>query len=59
VAVRTADVRRGPDDLVALSHKVRSASGPELVELDGATCWVPEGWQGASDEHGTLVLECA
>jgi N-methylhydantoinase A len=59
VAVRTADVRRGPDDFVALSHKVRSASGPELVELDGATCWVPEGWQGASDEHGTLVLEWA
>jgi hypothetical protein len=28
-----------------------------VVELDGATCWVPLGWHGASDESGTLVLE--
>jgi N-methylhydantoinase A len=57
VAVRTAVVEPGTDDLVAQSHKVRFVSGPRLVELDGATCWVPAGWQGATDEHGTLVLE--
>ena len=32
-------------------------TGPELVELAGATCWVPDGWAGATDAHGTLVLE--
>ena len=32
-------------------------AGPELVELDGATCWVPAGWAGETDAHGTLVLE--
>ena len=34
----------------------RSVSGPALLELPGATCWVPEGWSGETDEHGTLVL---
>ena len=35
----------------------RRVSGPELVVLDGATCWVPDGWAGETDAHGTLVLE--
>jgi hypothetical protein len=26
------------------------------VELPGATCWVPEGWSGGTNEDGTLVL---
>jgi N-methylhydantoinase A len=55
VAVRTADVRPGPD--VGLAGPSLSVRGPEVIELDGATCWVPAGWAGASDEHGTLVLE--
>ena len=57
VAVRTAEIRRGQSDFVPLRHKVLSVSGPERVELDGATCWVPAGWAGKTDDHGTLVLE--
>jgi N-methylhydantoinase A len=57
VAVRTSEVRPGPRSLVAQSHKARSATGPALVELDGATCWVPAGWSGETDASGTLVLE--
>ena len=57
VAVRTADVVPGPSHLVAQSHKVVEARGPQLVELEGATCWVPSGWEGRSDADGTLVLE--
>jgi N-methylhydantoinase A len=57
VAVRTADVRPGPP--VEVAGPARSARGAELVELDGATCWVPDGWAGATDAHGTLVLEPA
>ena len=55
VAVRTADVVPGPDISlqVATCHKVR---GPELVELPGATCWVPDGWRGETNGDGTLVL---
>jgi N-methylhydantoinase A/oxoprolinase/acetone carboxylase beta subunit len=56
VTVRTADVRPGPPlELRASAH--RRVTGPELVTLEGATCWVPEGWAGETDAHGTLVLE--
>jgi len=55
VAVRTAAVTPGPELKL---HRVtnRLAHGPELVELDGATCWVPEGWHGETNDDGTLVL---
>jgi N-methylhydantoinase A/oxoprolinase/acetone carboxylase beta subunit len=56
VALRTAEIRPGPEiALVAAERRV--VTGPELVVLEGATCWVPEGWAGSTDEHGTLVLE--
>jgi N-methylhydantoinase A len=55
VAVRTADVVPGPE--LALQAAVRrSVRGPELVELEGATCWVPDGWDGETNGDGTLVL---
>ncbi len=55
VAVRTADVVPGPDVSfqVTTCYKVE---GPELVELPGATCWVPAGWHGETNDDGTLVL---
>jgi N-methylhydantoinase A len=55
VAVRTADVVPGPD----LSFRVagrHAVEGPQLVELPGSTCWVPEGWRGETNDDGTLVL---
>jgi N-methylhydantoinase A len=58
VAVRTADVRPGPA-LELVTGEPLDVEGPLVLELPGATCWVPEGWGGASDEHGTLVLERA
>lgn len=55
VAVRTAEVTPGPDvSLRATSH--RRVAGPLLVELPGASCWVPEGWSGETNDDGTLVL---
>jgi N-methylhydantoinase A len=48
VAVRTAAVRPGPD-LVLPPGDALEVSGPDLLELDGATCWVPPGWVGARD----------
>jgi N-methylhydantoinase A len=48
VAVRTAGIRRGPD--LALPTTARTeATGPAVVELAGATCWIPPGWVGARD----------
>jgi hypothetical protein len=31
-------------------------TGPDLVELPGSTCWVPDGWSGETNDDGTLVL---
>jgi len=55
VAVRTADVVPGPEVSLASVERT-SVSGPELVELPGATCWVPDGWSGDTNGDGTLVL---
>lgn len=56
VAVLTAEVVPGPA-LELTSSTTRVVTGPALVELSGATCWVPDGWAGGTDGHGTLVLE--
>jgi N-methylhydantoinase A len=55
VAVRTAEVRAGPrlELYAAAEHEV---TGPAILELPGATCWVPAGWHGRTDAHGTLTL---
>ena len=54
VAVRTAEVTVAP--VLSVEGPTRSVRGPEVLELDGATAWVPEGWTGETDAHGTLVL---
>ena len=55
VAVRTAETRPGPE--LRLRGPELRAEGPAAVELEGATCWVPRGWGGATNADGTLVLE--
>jgi N-methylhydantoinase A len=56
VAVRTADVRPGPE-LVLPPGEALEVSGPAVVELEGATCWIPPGWVGARDGgDSTLIL---
>jgi N-methylhydantoinase A len=54
VAVRTADIRKTL--AVSVSGPSLTATGPQVVELDGATAWVPAGWGGETDAHGTLIL---
>jgi N-methylhydantoinase A len=48
VAVRTAEHRPGPE-LVLPADRRETAVGPAVVELDGATCWLPPGWVGVRD----------
>lgn len=55
VAVRTADVTPGPAVELGGGEPL-SVTGPAVVELDGATCWVPPGWEGARDGNSTLNL---
>jgi N-methylhydantoinase A len=54
VAVRTAEVRPAPR--VSVTGRLLRARGPQALELEGATAWVPPRWAGETDVHGTLVL---
>jgi N-methylhydantoinase A len=55
VAVRTADVRAGPGLELPTGEPLHVA-GPAVVELEGATCWLPPGWVGDRDGDSTLIL---
>jgi N-methylhydantoinase A len=55
VAVRTAEVRPGPPLRLPPAAPLE-AHGPQVVELDGATCWIPPGWVGVRDGNSTLRL---
>jgi N-methylhydantoinase A len=48
VAVRTADVRPGPSLTLPPAEPLES-TGPGVLELQGATCWLPPGWVGVRD----------
>jgi N-methylhydantoinase A len=54
VAVRTAEIRPAPP--MTVEGPALTARGPQVLELDGATAWVPAGWAGETDPHGTLIL---
>jgi N-methylhydantoinase A/oxoprolinase/acetone carboxylase beta subunit len=56
VALRTAEVRPGPEFELRGGGAIH-VRGPEVLPLAGATVWIPEGWSGATDAHGTLVLD--
>ena len=55
VAVRTAEVRPGPG-LELPPGEPLEVSGPDVVALEGATCWIPRGWVGVRDGDSTLIL---
>jgi N-methylhydantoinase A len=55
VAVRTAEVRPGPEIELPPGEPL-DVSGPAVVELDGATAWIPPGWVGVRDGRSTLIL---
>ncbi|TML17476.1 MAG: hydantoinase/oxoprolinase family protein [Actinobacteria bacterium] len=58
VAVRAAALTPGPQ--FELRGEVsRNVNGPAVLELPGATVWVPEAWSGRTEAHGTLVLRRA
>jgi N-methylhydantoinase A len=48
VAVRTAEVRLGPELRLPPAEPLE-AQGPALIELEGASCWLPPGWVGVRD----------
>ncbi len=56
VAVRTAEIRPGPPIELPGSPGSLHAEGPAVVDLPGATCWIPPGWVGDRDGNSTLRL---
>jgi len=48
VAVRAAEIRPGPR-LELPPADLTEVAGPAVVELDGATAWIPPGWVGVRD----------
>jgi N-methylhydantoinase A len=55
VAVRTAEVHPGPEVELPAAEPLR-VEGPRVLELEGATCWIPPGWVGVRDGNSTLIL---
>ncbi|MFL5846761.1 MAG: hydantoinase/oxoprolinase family protein [Solirubrobacteraceae bacterium] len=56
VTVRATRREPGPDVVLGDERERAPVRGPEVVDLEEATVWVPEGWSGAWDEDGTLRL---
>jgi N-methylhydantoinase A len=55
VAVRSAEIRPAPRIELQATRRCE-VEGPRTVELEGSTAWIPPGWRGDTDDHGTLVL---
>jgi N-methylhydantoinase A len=56
VAVRTAEVTPGPEVGLPPGEPLE-VTGPRVLELEGATAWIPPGWVGVRDgRNSTLTL---
>jgi N-methylhydantoinase A len=55
VALRTAEIRPGPEIDLPGAEPLE-VTGPCVLPLEGATCWIPPGWVGARDGDTTLTL---
>jgi N-methylhydantoinase A len=57
VSLRLAAERSGADPRLPERALGPPASGPAVIPMDGATCWVAEGWTARTDPIGGLLLE--
>ena len=56
IAVRTAEITPGPI-LEARAAAPRQVPGPDVLELDGSTCFIPPGWVGVRDgKSGSWIV---
>ncbi|MDQ3874011.1 MAG: hydantoinase/oxoprolinase family protein, partial [Actinomycetota bacterium] len=56
VAVRTAEIRPAPTFELPAAPRL-DVTGPAVIELEGATCWVPRGWVGVRDGPTLIVTK--
>jgi N-methylhydantoinase A/oxoprolinase/acetone carboxylase beta subunit len=57
VTIRVRQAEPGPPVDIRAAGEGQAIAGPAVVALPEATVLVPEGWRGAPDATGTLVLE--
>jgi N-methylhydantoinase A len=56
VTVRVAAERPMPAEVAAADPTVRTVPGPCALAMDGATCWVAEGWSATIHDSGAIHL---
>ncbi|MGD9571016.1 MAG: hydantoinase/oxoprolinase family protein [Thermoleophilia bacterium] len=57
VTLRLAAERPGADPEIAPGTPGDPVTGPAVIPMDGATCWVAEGWTARADAMGVIVME--
>ncbi|HEX2507007.1 MAG TPA: hydantoinase/oxoprolinase family protein [Miltoncostaeaceae bacterium] len=57
VSLRLAAERPGTDPELPDDELGPAVEGPAVIPMDGATCWVAEGWSARTDPIGGLLLE--
>jgi N-methylhydantoinase A len=59
VSLRLAAERPGADPELRPSEPGEPVAGPAVLPMDGATCWVADGWTARVDGLGSIVMERA
>ena len=57
VTLRLAAERPGVDPAIPAGTPGPPVAGPAVLPMDGATCWVGEGWTARVDPIGAIVME--
>jgi N-methylhydantoinase A len=57
VTLRLAAERPGEDPEIADAATGEAVAGPAVLPMEGATCWVAEGWTARTDARGVIVME--
>ena len=57
VTLRLAAERPGEDPEIAAAEAGDAVAGPAVLPMEGATCWVADGWTARADARGVIVLD--
>jgi N-methylhydantoinase A len=57
VSLRLAAERPGADPELPPAEPGPAVAGPAVIPMEGATCWVADGWTARTDALGSIVME--